>query len=75
MVVQPAAFTYDPKQTPSTDAGEGNVDQKNIFNKTQTAEINGTFSFGSAGVANMNSAAGNMQSQTAYTTIGVAFVK
>ena len=50
------------------------VEQKNSFEKKQTSQINYSFT-GSNGVANMNSAAGNMQTQSAATSIGVVFVK
>jgi len=50
------------------------VSQTNTFNKTQCGEIGGSFN-GATGVSNANAAGGNMNKQTAYTTIGVAFVK
>jgi hypothetical protein len=50
------------------------VSQTNTFNKTQKGEIGGSFNR-ATGVSNANAAGGNMNAQTAYTTIGVAFVK
>lgn len=48
---------------------EGRID----FRKTQSAEIDGSFNH-ATGVNNVNSAAGNMNSQKAFTTISIGKV-
>lgn len=52
----------------------GSQNGRNSFFKSQHAEVGGSFNFAS-GVSNVNSAAGNLNSQSAATSIGVAFVK
>ncbi len=43
------------------------------FSKTQNAEIEGSFNH-ATGVSNVNSAAGNLNNQTAYTTISIGSI-
>ena len=51
----------------------GNVNQTNSFRKTQSGEFDGSFNH-ATGVSNANAAGGNLNNQTAFTTISIGSI-